>query len=420
MNRPIPPTPEAVEAAFAPDALMAHVLAYDGFGIHRSGTKGDAATADWMAHWLGANGFEVSFQSFDVPHFEPVDVAIEIGGTRVEGFPQWPVTPTRGVPVVAPLTRVTTDTRHRRLDGQIAVIEFPYGRPSAFLTATYCEPILAALAAGAAGLIGVTTGPTGELIALNAPPKADPFPAPVMMIAPKDAGPVLAAAASGAQGRLVLEGEGPRPAPARNVIGRLIRPGAPTVVVTTPQSGWFHCAAERGPGIAIWRALAVWAAARQDMSFIFASTSGHELENTGAHAFIAEAAPPPDAVRLWLHLGAGFGARDFHEPAPRTLYPLPSADPQRYLAGTPTLVPMLKSVFAGQPGLESVYTATPEGTAGELAEVVRAGYAPTFGAFGGHRFHHAREDRADKTSPEILGPLGRAFRAAMEAALAEG
>jgi len=404
-----------IDAEFSAETLMAHVETYDALGIHRSGTEGDAATADWMAARLETLGFDVGFQAFSVQQVEPRNVDVTLAdGTTIAGFPQWPVTPTAGRGVSAPLVGYSPFEPTSRLRGAVVVVDFPHQRPSAFMTAAYREPVMAALKAGAAAVVGVTHGPTGELIALNAPPDLAPFPAPVILLAPKEALPLQRAAARGEQATVRLEVDGPAERTARNVVGRLERPGRPLVVVTTPQSGWFHCAAERGPGIAAWRALAAWAAAELRASFVFAATSGHELDNHGAHRFLAEAAPAPDDVAVWLHLGAGFAARDWHEVGRHRLRPLPSADPQRFLAGTPDLVPVLEPVFAGLPGLEAVYTATPENTAGELSEVLGAGYPRVFGAFGAHRYHHAEADRPEATSEPILAAAAHAFLAALQ------
>ena len=44
----------------------------------------------------------------------------------------------------------------------------------------------------------------------------------------------------------------------KNTIARYGAEG-PWVIISTPQSGWFNCGGERGPGIAMSRALAAWA-----------------------------------------------------------------------------------------------------------------------------------------------------------------
>ncbi|MCH7749719.1 MAG: hypothetical protein IH939_16655 [Acidobacteria bacterium] len=59
---------------------------------------------------------------------------------------------------------------------------------------------------------------------------------------------------------LRLTGRMDEAAEAVNVAGRLVRnEEADWSVISTPSSGWFTCAGERGPGIAALLALAEWA-----------------------------------------------------------------------------------------------------------------------------------------------------------------
>src|SRR3546814_8243070 len=80
----------------------------------------------------------------------------------------------------------------------------------------------------------------------------------------------------------LLDGKGGLRA-AENVVARRVRDGRRWVVVSTPRSGWTDCAGERGPGLAIWLALAEWMPhAFADHSLLFVCHSGHEYENLGA------------------------------------------------------------------------------------------------------------------------------------------
>src|SRR3546814_4680356 len=76
---------------------------------------------------------------------------------------------------------------------------------------------------------------------------------------------------------------------------------------------------------------------------------------------------------------------------PGRLLPLPSADPYRFLMTSPEFVTCAREIFKGQPGLEMAYPSA-EGTAGELSEVIKAGYVRHAGIFGAHRHHHAVTD----------------------------
>ena len=90
-------------------------------------------------------------------------------------------------------------------------------------------------------------------------------------------------------------------------MGRWVRDeDADWIVVSTPSSGWFTCAGELGPGIAMLLALAEWVTTRSEgLNYLFVATSGHELDFLGARLFHeANLAPPPARTHAWLHLGA--------------------------------------------------------------------------------------------------------------------
>ena len=79
-----------------------------------------------------------------------------------------------------------------------------------------------------------------------------------------------------------------------------------TMIVSTPYSGWFTCGGERGSGIAIWLALAEWAAKdTSGVKWIFMTSDGHELLFRGTNMFLrSNLIPPPSDVYLWTHFGA--------------------------------------------------------------------------------------------------------------------
>ena len=83
------------------------------------------------------------------------------------------------------------------------------------------------------------------------------------------------------------------------------------LVITTPRSGWWHCASERGGGIAgfleIMRELCSRPPKR---NIIFLANTGHELGNFGMEHYISTHQPLVKDVLAWLHLGANFAAAD--------------------------------------------------------------------------------------------------------------
>lgn len=390
---------------FGPERLYADVKAYAEAGNKQSGGAGDRWTADWTASRLDKAGFEVQRQSFEAPWFRTSRCELRLGDLSIELIAQPLAVPTPPEGISAPLRLVETPGP---LDGAIALVRLPYRRWSTSVDPFIRSALTDAAARGAIAIILVTTGPSGDALLLNVPADRPVVQCPLAILAPRMAAPVIEAARHGRPAELLLLGEGGT-RPAENIVGRIERPGRRWIVVSTPRSGWTDCAGERGPGIAIWLALAGWAPrAFPDHSLLFVANSGHEYENLGAGHLVEEFGPPPLATDFWLHLGANAATRDWHE-IPGRLLPLPSADPNRFLMTSPDLVERARQIFKGQPGLEMSYSSA-EGTAGELTAVVKAGYPRHAGVFGAHRHHHAPSDMISTVAAEPLAATASGFR----------
>jgi hypothetical protein len=162
--------------------------------------------------------------------------------------------------------------------------------------------------------------------------------------------------------------------------------------------------------VAVWLALAAWAARaplKCDVELI--ATSAHEYEYQGGAEYLEKLAPKPARTRLWAHLGANVAARDWRETG-GGLEPLDTADPTRVMMASASLVEPIRRAFAGQPGLAAPRAADVESSAGELTNVLKAGYMPALGAFGTHRFHHTRADDLRCTSAALTRQAAIAFR----------
>jgi hypothetical protein len=164
----------------------------------------------------------------------------------------------------------------------------------------------------------------------------------------------------------------------------------------------------------MWLALARWASLHHsDTSFLFVATSGHELDYMGAHVFAESAAAPlPDEVLVWIHLGASIGTRLWQESA-GGWRPLPSGNPGN-LVGSPELVPILEHAFADVP----ILIPRTGDSKGELRVVLENGYR-AFGFYGGHTWFHTPRDTADSTEPAFLEPVARACAIALDKAVEE-
>ncbi|MBC8101270.1 MAG: hypothetical protein H7Z41_01600 [Cytophagales bacterium] len=387
------------------EALFRDVEAYAALGEHRTATSADKRTGEWLAENLRRAGFKPEFLPFTTRQFFPETVRLEVGGRAVSAFPLWFSKPTGTADLSAPLA-MTEDSKDR-----IALVSFPFDHGASFGSRfENLRRVEAAIAAGAKGIIAVTEGPTGELIALNVSPSQTAIPIPVLLVGGREGEWLQKAAAQGAPTRLRLQAREEAASAARGVVATY-GSGPRRIVVSTPQSGWFRCAGERGPGIALFLALARWAAARSTpgVTYEFLSNTGHEIGGTGMQNYLRTRAPKPGETAVWLHLGAGIATYDWEaakgsEKPRRKDTPYPG----RRLTASPDLIPLLTKTF------ETVSHLTPNPQpVGELVLVLRAGYR-AFGIAGDHPFHHTPADLPRTTSPALLEPVALALAATLD------
>ncbi|HEX3363524.1 hypothetical protein [Phenylobacterium sp.] len=381
-------------------ALYADVKAYAGLGEHRTGTAGDDATTVWMERALKAAGYAVERQAFDYPVFELGHVDIALGGRMLESFPYW-------TPVATPAGGITAPLSPSGGAGKIALLDLPIGAGGGLESPPPPE-IVAAVNGGALAVVAITENPLGEMAALNRNPKAAAWKVPVVLAAGREADALKAAAAAGRSVTVRLEGHSVT-RPAHNVIGRRAGPGKP-IVISTPKSGWFHCAGERGAGIAIWLGLARWLAASTKDNIIVVASSGHEFDGYGAHHFTQTLAPKPADTRMWVAIGANVAAYDFAlEDGQIARQPVPQAT--RTLGVSGPLVALGAKAFAGQRGYDKPLDLDAHNAPGELATFRKLGYRPLVGLVAGHPLHHTRRDLADVTDGAMLEPVARGLQA---------
>lgn len=391
------------------DPLSRLIERYAGFGGKASGGAGDDACGAWLEAEMTAIGFATERRYFDISWFEADRASLSAAECQVRLLPHrdwsgtvagvllpyWP-----GIPV-------------RDVKGRIILLHLPFERWSDSADQRIVEQIDALLDHRPAAIILVTTGPTGQALALNVG-DGDVAPLPMAIMGARDAAAISALA--GEEAILTVQARGGR-RPAYNLVARLDRGHARDLVVSTPRSGWFDCVGERGPGIAIWRMLAE-AFVRDDpgANLVFLCASGHERGYAGMSAYLAEGTPPIERTAFWLHLGANCAARDWHR-SEAWLMPLPSADSHRFLVASPAHVEMARPYFAGLSGLECPYPGD-GGAAGETGRIMSAGYPGVAGIFGGHLLHHCADDDLRATDAGLVRPVLDACEAFLRRAVA--
>jgi hypothetical protein len=400
---------------FAQDAEAALVARLDGdlrthasFGEKFSGGHGDTSTASWIAARLRTSGFDVQESAFDAPFFVRRRTTLTAGRLTAEVEPQAPVVATGAGGVRAPLALVEGESVGD-VAGRIVVYTTPSARHAALFADRGIGKLVTEIAArGAAAIVIVTNGPTGEAIALNAP--ETPFvPVPTAVLAPREAAGFIAAARAGDTAVLVLDGEATH-RPCKNVVG-VIERSDEWLVISTPRSGWYDCVGERGTGTAVFLELADWAARRFPETSVFVmNTGGHEYFFAGSHR-VLHLAPPPEQTFAWAHIGATLAVRDAVEKDGHWTM-LDTADPARSLMASAAASAAAAEGFAGLSGLEAPTPIRPQ--AGELSTFTDLGYARAFAVLGVHPWFHTRLDTLERVDARLLVPVLAAHQRTIE------
>lgn len=277
------------------------IRAYEEMGDHRTGREADNLTTLWMMEELREVGVDADWQTWRFPRVEIHEASIRFGGWDIPGVPTYDCSFTdhRGVTGVL-----------RKDNGPgIVVWEFGPDNQDRMAAGIYSSFELARQD-GADGIILVMGDPEGQPVLRNAERPLDPIELPVLQVAPVDAGPILDAI--GSEATMIVDG-GRVDAPAHNVTATIpgTDPDAAPVVLMTPKSGWYTCAAERGGGIAVWIEVAGRIAAnpgRRTLNLV--ASSGHELHHLGLDHYISELGAAAHDVHAWMHLGASIGSKN--------------------------------------------------------------------------------------------------------------
>ncbi len=376
--------------------LFTDLKTYSDFGEHRTATDVDIRTSNWLADGLRTAGFETRLHPFRLRQFFLDKAELKAGGANIPSFPLWWPQPGRVT------GRLSLAVAGADLSGKVVLVKLPAIRGASITPRSQVHESLAPLlAAGAAAVVAITPSATGEIMALNAMAGLAKWPIPILAVGQSDEAALTNAAAKGATASVSLDGKYKEDAEAFEVVGKLNR-GKRVVVVSTPSSGWFRCAGERGCGIALWLGLARWAASRKsNTSYVFVASSGHELNGVGIHHFVKEMAPKPADVGCWLHLGAGIATYEYKATA-GGIEKQKAASFTRRLYTSTQFEKILAESFHDLPGLTPIVTKEP---GGEMIVMAGAGY-PFMGFAGGSALHHAPGDLPERsTGPELLEPI---------------
>ncbi len=383
---------------FDGNTLFSTVQKYVSLGEHRTGTSADVATSEWIWKELNSVGYDVKYLEFPIRQFFPEKVFVSAGTDTIQAFPLWWINENIERVISGRFTDANKATSFSAND--IALI-----RISAQAKTNPKKYIDSLTTLGVKGIVAITEGPSSEIVSYNTSEGQQPWKVPIILIAPKDSARALEFIKKAKPVTLAINGTF-KDVQCRNVYGTIGR-GEKYIVVSTPISGWFTCGGERGSGLAVWLALAKWAASEKlDYTFVFTANSGHEHAFKGAHEFLIRNAPPVDKTRLWIHLGAGAATLEWKKTESGLVKQI-NVDPNRQFFYSAEVEPAFSSAFKNI-GAQKILSTTNPG--GELMYVARKGYTRFAGVSYGHPFFHVKTDDANTTSPKILEETAKAFR----------
>ena len=250
---------------------------YAGLGTHRSGTDVDRATVDWLSLHLKNRGAEVLRQDFSFECFDGAS-RVTLDGREIPSMPLY----------YEAVGEVSTT--------HIAIAEYRDGDHGSGLDESLEAMIDSAVLAGYDALVIATHGCRGDLVAINCLPELRNR-IPVVLVPGRFARDLRTKPVTVDYSAVT------RAEVSTNVTGCWgAGEPAPSVVITTPTSGWFACAGERGTGIAVALHIAEEVSRRMPrVSLALVAPSCHELGFHGARCLVESVSVPP---RFILHLGS--------------------------------------------------------------------------------------------------------------------
>ena len=292
------PLPDFAEAQARAAAWLA---AWDGQGIHRTGTAGDLAGAEWLGREAAALGAEVWIEEFALDRLDPIGCVVEFGVRQIVAVPVFDAPATEVQGISGRLGGIGSDA-------EIGVAELS---PRAVYTGEF-ERLRRDSPHRA--LVVLCAGERPGLGLLNAEQFRHPYGAPAVHVSSTDRPAVFEAMAQRRPARFVSSSSR-TPTAARNVVVTLAgtKRGSPPLVIMTPRSSWWQSTAERGGGIVCWlESLRALIAAPPACDVVFTANSGHELGHLGLDDFAARR-PGWDRAATeggasWVHYGANIGA----------------------------------------------------------------------------------------------------------------
>ena len=272
------------------------VREFDSQGWHRTATETDEASGRWLLDRLKAAGAPGRAVPFPFSRVDLDESFIRVGETTIASVPLMDSC----LPPSGTAIRGTFGTAEN--PGNIVLIRLGAHGMAAELEATRST--------NQEAVVACVAGAEGGASLLNAWRYDAPTGPPIIQV-PDAAWATLEAAQRAGTELEIHCGAKRTETQASNV--RADIPGtnrslAPLIVLT-PRSGWWHCAGERGGGLAILLELVrLVRDAQFGRDVIFLANTGHELGFLGAKRYFAAEPDLARRAKATIHLGANIGA----------------------------------------------------------------------------------------------------------------
>ncbi|MGI0117911.1 hypothetical protein [Zooshikella sp. RANM57] len=268
------------------ETLYELVKNYSDMGIHRVGTKVDKETINWFDEKLKALGAETELQTFEFQRFEGKSKVL-LNGKEIPSLPLY----------YEAIGEITTQTPHVV---QVPVLKGDSTNP------ILEDAILSAKAVGSELLIVAVDNKVNQIASPNRAPELGSG-LPVALVQKEYYQPLKAAQGSTLK---VHYNARMHACSSENIVGYFGKKGhnQKPILLATPLSGWFNCAAERATGIAVAFSLAQRLS--KEYPVMVVGSPGHEILNyIGVEAFAKQNDIDPEII---IHLGANvaLGVKD--------------------------------------------------------------------------------------------------------------
>jgi hypothetical protein len=370
--------------------LSDDVAHYVKLGEHRAGTEVELQTAQWLKQRLQGLSYATKLDPFPIETLLQPSGQLRVGDFTVNTFPQWlPPATSLNQPMsnrIIPLDAIDTTPAIRIVTKAIAFTANWIPRLDAIVAQAKAKNAVALV-------IAIEHSAEGLFVCNQHSHEA--FPIPVALIGKRDLQTLVenSQLSSGPQAQLQINGKLTK-ANGCNVVAQKSGVGK-TIVISTPLTGWFHCGAERGPGIALWLRVAAMLSTSQ-RPILLLGTGSHEVGHFGMEHALAQAIPKPNEVALWLHFGASLGATKLDT---QFRFKSPQA-----LVGRPATEAIAKATLSANLPIYVPGNAT---TLGEAGQVIAAGYEQFVGMSGFFPGFHTAEDKGESIDFEILEKIAQ-------------